>query len=213
MKHAHILFLKYPEAGRVKTRLAKDIGGEKVAEFYRLMTESIIMSCAVPDIDMLLFIEPYGRLADFQAWLGEDMKFYPQADGDLGERMHNALKTAMENGYDKCIITGSDIPQLNSDVIYEAFEQIQDAVIGGSDDGGYYLIGFRKDTLTDAVFTDMVWSTESVFTETMLRFENAGLKTAEIYKLSDIDDINDLRKLKCFIDEILAEAGIAVSEE
>jgi glycosyltransferase A (GT-A) superfamily protein (DUF2064 family) len=98
-------------------------------------------------------------------------------------------------------------------VIYEAFEQMQDAVIGGSDDGGYYLIGFRKDTLTDAVFTDMVWSTESVFTETMLRFENAGLKTAEIYKLSDIDDINDLRKLKCFIDEILAEAGIEVSEE
>jgi hypothetical protein len=47
----------------------------------------------------------------------------------------------------------------------------------------------------------------------MLRFENAGLKTAEIYKLSDIDDINDLRKLKCFIDEILAEAGIEVSEE
>jgi len=208
MKNAHILFLKYPEAGRVKTRLAKDIGADKAAEFYRLLTESIIMSCAVPDIDMLLFIEPYERLADFQAWLGDDMKFYPQTNGDLGKRMYEALRVAMKEGYDNCIITGSDIPQLNSDVIHEALEKMQDAVIGKSYDGGYYLIGFRKETLTDAVFTDMEWSTESVFTETMLRFENAGLKTAETYTLSDIDDINDLKKMKDFIEEILTETGI-----
>jgi len=208
MKNTHILFLKYPEAWRVKTRLAKDIGADKAAEFYRLLTESIIMSCVVPDIDMLLFIEPYERLADFQAWLGDDMKFYPQTDGDLGKRMYEALRVAMEEGYDKCVITGSDIPQLNSDVIYEALEKMQDAVIGKSNDGGYYLIGFRKETLMDAVFTDMEWSTESVFEETMLRFENAGLKTAKTYTLSDIDDINDLKKMKDFIEEILTETGI-----
>lgn len=210
MKPAHILFLKYPEAGKVKTRLAKDIGDEKATELYKQLSENIIMSCAVPDVDMLIFISPYDRLADFKNWLGDELKYYPQADTDLGTRMFEAFQTAFTEGYNKCVLTGSDIPALNADVIYDALEKMDDAVIGKAKDGGYHLIGFKKDTLTDEVFKDMEWSTERVFSETVLRFQKAGLSYANTYELGDIDDIKDLKELKPYIEEILENIGIKI---
>jgi len=212
MKRAHILFLKYPEAGKVKTRLAKDIGDEKAAELYKLMAEEIIFSCAVPDIDVLLFIEPFAKLDDFKRWLGDGFKYFPQADTDLGDRMFSALQTAFDEGYQSCVLTGSDIPDLNADVMYDAFEKIDDdnAVVGASKDGGYYLIGFNENNLTDKVFTNMQWSTERVFDETVLRFKKVGLGVKETYVLSDVDTITDLKNLKHSMSEILEAIGLTL---
>lgn len=193
--NAHILFIKYPEAGRVKTRLGADIGNDKAAALYKKMAENAVGP------DSLVFIEPYGRLEDFREWLG-DRQFFAQEGGDLGERMFNALKKAFEMGYDRCVLTGSDIPGLTSEIIHDALENMQDASIGETFDGGYYLIGFRRETLTDSIFHRMPWSTDIVFPKTMHIFESMGYSVYRTRKLRDLDTADDLRFFPEIADEL-----------
>jgi glycosyltransferase A (GT-A) superfamily protein (DUF2064 family) len=70
-----------------------------------------------------------------------------------------------------------------------------DAVIGPADDGGYYLIGFRKNTFTPGIFHDMVWSTSTVFRMTMDKLHDASRKVHMLPELTDVDTVEDLKKL------------------
>lgn len=209
-KNAHIIFLKYPESGKVKTRLGESIGHSKAAEFYRLLVEKILMATVDSTTDILLFIEPYEKLNKFKDWLGGSFKYYPQEQSDLGERMFKALETAFSEGYDKCILTGSDIPELNSDITSDAFEKLDesDAVLGRAEDGGYYLIGFNKNKLTDKVFKGIKWSCENVFDETMRVFNQINYIVIHTEILSDLDTLEDLESMRENLREIIGSTGV-----
>lgn len=176
--NAHIIFVKYPEPGKVKTRLGKTVGYEKASAIYKRIAENLInKSCKT--CDTMVFIEPYSRLEDFKDWIG-DKRFLPQTGSDLGERMYNALQYAFDAGYGKAVLTGSDIPGLNSSIIKDAFSLLdeRDAVIGKAEDGGYYLIGFSFDTFTDRAFSNINWSTDIVFSQTMNILKKIGYSAA-----------------------------------
>jgi len=197
-ENAHLIVVKYPQAGKVKTRLGKHIGDQKAADLYKSLVESLINnSNTSSSYDIIVFIEPYKKLADFNKWLGDSVQYLPQSEGDIGERMQSAFCQAFELGYKKCVLTGSDIPDLNHYIIEDAFNKLDHhkAVIGKAFDGGYYLIGFNQDTFTDTIFENISWSTDIVFAQTMQIFQNIGYDIAEVECLRDLDDIEDYHRL------------------
>lgn len=194
---AHLIFIKYPEPGKVKTRLAKTIGAEKAADIYKSLAEKTLRTTLSENWDTLIFIEPYHRLSDFREWLGSEHTYLPQKGFGLGERMFTALREGFDMGYKRCVLTGSDIPRLNADTVSDGLGGLikKDASVGPASDGGYYLIGFRQNTLTERIFIDIEWSTGTVFEKTMAKLGSADLDVHLTAELSDLDDESDLAKL------------------
>jgi hypothetical protein len=177
------IMIKYPEPGKVKTRLAKDMGNERAAHIYRQTAELILANTVPPE-----------RLKDFTAWLpGEQLAL--QQGADVGERMDNAIRDLLKMGAKKAVITGADIPDLSDEIIETAFRKLDqvDIVIGPAKDGGYYLIGMKS--RHPAIFQDIPWSTGKVLEETMRIIEKLQLKCALITTLSDLDTADDYKRL------------------
>jgi len=115
-----------------------------------------------------------------------------QVKGDLGERMSNAFKLALETNK-KAIIIGSDCPKINPTIINQAAQLLdhKDIVIGPTYDGGYYLLGMKKAHIN--LFKNMTWSNDKVFENTIDRIKESNLSHAELERLSDLDNIQDLQ--------------------
>ena len=130
-------------------------------------------------------------------WLGQGYRAFPQNGDDLGDRMENAFEHVFSDGVEDALLIGSDIPGLTAEVINEAFNALlkNEAVIGPASDGGYYLIGFKKGSFEPNIFHDMIWSTKTVFRETMDRLHEASLKVHVLPELTDVDTVDDLKTL------------------
>lgn len=194
---AHAIFLKLPVAGNVKTRLGKTIGMEKAAEIYKKLAEKNIFDCISNKYDTFFCIEPYSELNHFKNWLGTDNKFINQCGFDLGDRMINCFYEIFEFGYDKCIISGSDIIGLSAKIIEPAFIELEsaDCVIGPAEDGGYYMLGFKSSSFEISLFKNMEWSTDKVYNESISRLLKSGRTYAATLILPDIDTEDDLKKI------------------
>ena len=190
MKAALIIFLKYPELGRSKTRLAKDIGNENALKVYIELLEHTQLISRQLKIDKYLFYDKV--TANKMPW-GDDIYHTAyQIESDLGGRMQNAFEQLFLKGYERLVIIGSDCYELTQEIIEQAFELLNtsDAVIGPAKDGGYYLLGLRK--LIPQLFSDVAWSTDEVFSATVKTLENLNLIYSITPILSDIDTIEDL---------------------
>jgi rSAM/selenodomain-associated transferase 1 len=192
-ENAFILFLKYPKRGCVKTRLADALGHDLAYELYLCFLADIAaMTHHVNAQTMIVYSGPTGMsFPDFPG-----AKCLLQRGSDIGERMHFAFQDVFALGFERCVLVGSDIPDLPAGMINDAFEILRsvDMVLGPSTDGGYYLVGCRPDSLRPSVFSGIPWSTASVFSETLKRITEAGLESAELPPWSDIDELADLRK-------------------
>ena len=189
-----LLFIKAPEKGTVKSRLSKKIGEDAALDIYKCLVQDTLKtldSCQYPF--RVIFWPPHsgGIVKD---WLGEAYSYLPQQGEDLGERMKNALIQAFAGNLEKVLVIGSDIPDLTASLISGAFDALDncDAVIGPSVDGGYYLIGFNRDSFLPDVFHGMAWGTESVFNQTMDVLKMSGLRVHVLKELMDIDTFDDL---------------------
>src|SRR5512135_2282595 len=122
-KNLYGLLAKYPEPGKVKTRLALDIGAEGAAGIYRTIAERVFIKTsplAGTDFERVIFYSPSGAKARFEQWLPGE-KLLLQNGRDIGEIMWNAIKDLFESGATKAVLTGVDIPDINRDVIEDAF--------------------------------------------------------------------------------------------
>jgi len=185
--------IKYPDQGRVKTRLAGDIGTERAALICRQMTERVMMQ-TIPvagGYERFVFYDPPERVQNFLSWLPHE-KFIAQTGSDVGQRMDNAIRYLLENGAEKAVITGTDIPDLTNRIVMQAFEILDhaDVVVGPAHDGGYYLIGMKSPM--SELFCNIPWSTRNVFSETVRTLKHAGKSYGVLPVLSDLDTIGDL---------------------
>lgn len=189
-----LIFVKYPEPGMVKTRLAKSIGSENAALLYRKMAESIIYDLSKStDYRKIIFFDPPQRKNDVTRWLKIDgLSFIVQEGNSLGEKMSNAFSHAFSLGAPKAVIIGTDCPQITTQTIAKAFEKLEtsEVVIGPSSDGGYYLLGLRR--LIPEVFCNIDWSTDLVFDQTMKKLRGNGIKSECLEMLRDVDTVEDL---------------------
>lgn len=189
------IFIKYPEPGKVKTRLARDVGKEKAAEVCKHLVEKAMHTTRPSgnDFDRVIFYDPPDRLRDFARWFpGEH--FIQQRGRDVGERMDNAIRDLLNRGAKKAVVTGADIPDLTAVIILEAFAVLDhaDVAIGPATDGGYYLIGMKAPH--PEIFRDIIWSTDTVLEESISRIRQSGWTCRAVQTLSDIDTLEDYHR-------------------
>lgn len=187
-----ILFIRNPVRGKVKTRLAASIGNEKALEIYRFLLDHTRRTALEVEAQRMLFYSE--NITQNDEWDEAFFEKHLQHHGDLGERMHQAFQKAFEAGTQKVVIAGSDCPELDADILNQAFDLLDthDTVLGPSDDGGYYLLGLK--TPAPELFENMVWSTETVAAETLTRLKNTGKSCALLPVLNDIDTEEDWNK-------------------
>ena len=194
-----LLFTRYPDAGKTKTRLIPELGADGAALLQKRLTERMIGQSKLLkqhlDIDTIVHYSG-GSKEKMTSWL-ESMDSVEQASGDLGQKMQAAFVHAFDGGAEKVVLIGSDIPDINADLLQQAFTSLltKEVVIGPSEDGGYYLIGLvakNAARLLPMLFYAMHWSTEDLFATTVNRLEKAGFDVAVLPKLRDIDFPADL---------------------
>jgi len=192
---ALIVFARLPVEGKAKTRLAKDIGDKNAASFYRVCAEHLfseVRETKKPGVDLFLFYSNRVEADRIKEWVGDDFSFYAQIGDDLGIRMLNAFDSVFKIGYEKIIIVGTDVPEMNSGLLEEAFSELDknDFVIGQSTDGGYYLLGMKF--LTEDIFKGINWGTATVFNSTINMLDRKKVRYSILKKLIDIDTKQDL---------------------
>ena len=198
------VFFKNPVAGQVKTRLARRLGDEQALAAYRAMAADLLSNLE----PLREIVVPYFDSLPAEGSSLFSEKRRPEADAgcagiriqqgrDLGERMAGAFRELFAEGVDEVLLIGSDIPQIDSFLIAGYFQALQahDVVIGPAADGGYYLIGFSRESFAEELFEGIDWSTERVYRQTLERARSAGLSVHSGPTLRDIDTYEDLESL------------------
>lgn len=191
-----IFYVKWPQKGKVKTRLAREIGSDYAVDLYRCFILDLTDTLKKLSQDVILCYSPIDSETVFRSWLGDRFRYSPQSDGDLGIRMKRSFIQEFENGYERVVLIGSDTPDLPAETLKQAFTELEetDAVIGPAVDGGYWLIGFRSSGFYPGVFEGISWSTETVLAETMKRFRQKTVPVAVLLQRRDIDTLDSLSK-------------------
>jgi uncharacterized protein len=179
------VFLRNPVLGKVKTRLANQVGEQQALIIYHQLLDIAFATLQKIEEDVILFLTDHTE--DF---IDQPYEKLLQSDGDLGAKMLSAFEN-LTKGYVSVVLIGSDCPYLTPSLIKEAFEKLDksDLVLGPSLDGGYYLIGMN--TPHPTIFDNIEWSTETVFTQTIERITKADLTYALLETLGDIDYYED----------------------
>ena len=194
--NALIVFLKYPETKKVKTRLEKSIGARQATELYRETASFVADSFSgSKEWKTFFFYTPEERKKEIFEWLGDRDAFFFAQDGEsLGQRMSHAFAKCFSLGFRNVVIIGTDCVMITEEDVETAFSLLSggkfEAVLGPATDGGYYLLGLCRET--DAVFQDIRWSTSRVFKETEKRMGENGLRHAVMRELADIDEEKDI---------------------
>lgn len=191
MNRLLLVFVKNPELGRVKTRLAKSIGDEAaLTVYFRLLKRTRKVAQDV-GCDVAVY---YARFIDQEdEWDNDKFQKYVQEGPDIGARMSNAIRGGLQD-YDQVCLVGGDIYDLSAEVINDGFSQLEkhDVVIGPAEDGGYYLIGMTKPN--EEIFKLEQWSVPEVFDNTIGLIKKEGLTYATLKVLNDIDNIEDAKR-------------------
>lgn len=192
--HRILLFVRAPQRGHVKTRLAKQLGADITLALYRSFVEDIITTLKSGSYPTAVFYTPEDQGASVQAWLGKHARCHPQIGTDLGRRMQTAFILTFCEPVAYAVLIGSDFPDLDIEIIHEAFRALRenDVVVGPATDGGYYLIGFQKDALNADVFQGIQWGSRKVWQQTLDQIEHADLTYHTLPVWQDIDTYEDL---------------------
>lgn len=188
-----VIFIKNPELGKVKTRLAKSLGDKKALTVYKQLLNYTRKLCAEFPASRLLFYSNF--IDENDDWPKDVFQKHKQEGSDLGERMLHAFQFALSK-HSKTIIIGSDCAELTTAHLETAFNELEhhDFVIGPAKDGGYYLLGMK--TAEERLFRDKIWSTENVFEQTIQDIKMLDKSYFTLPNLRDTDYLEDWEKIK-----------------
>jgi uncharacterized protein len=182
-----VLFARFPVAGECKTRLIPAVGAAGAADIHRHLTQRTVSVLRQSGQQIILAYTGAER-DDFAQWLGDDIAYVRQAEGDLTDKLLACLNPA------PVLFFGADTPDLSAEIVGEAINALltHDVVLGPAEDGGYYLIGMRR--ALPQLLTDMPWSTDQVMPETLRRLSHMGIEPVILATLSDCDRPEDLAR-------------------
>lgn len=195
MKETLIIFSRYPEPGKTKTRMIPALGAEGAANLQRRLSEYTLKQARnlrqLRNIEIAVYFAG-GDIYLMQEWLKDDVRYYEQAEGDLGLKMQSAFADSFAKNKERVVIIGIDCPGVDNNILESAFKGLQnyDLVLGEAEDGGYYLIGLNQ--LVPELFTNISWGTDRVFATTKNIAEKLNLTLAYLPILRDIDRPEDL---------------------
>lgn len=192
-----LVFAKAPVAGRVKTRLSPPLPPDAAALLYEACLRDVVALCARERARLEVWYDDHGSARDYFAH-EFTVAIHAQSSGDLGHRMSDAFERSFNDGAQRVIIVGSDVPTLPESVLNAAVDGLREAemVIGPTLDGGYYLVGLTAAVWPRArsLFSDLEWSTPTVFRGTVERAAQARLDLRVLPGWYDVDTINDVRQ-------------------
>lgn len=190
-----IIFTRFPEAHKTKTRLIPALGPEGAAVLQYEMTRHTLRWARQLRSDLALSVEVRfegGDAIRMRDRFGSGFSFRPQGPGDLGRRMARAVQEGCRSGARRTVVMGTDCPDISPQLVLTAFDRLitHDLVLGPAADGGYYLIGLRRPELE--LFSDIDWGTEHVLVETLIRAQQLALSVSQLETLSDVDRPEDI---------------------
>ncbi len=195
--HALIVFVKNPEPGKVKTRIAQVVGNDKAIDIYtKLLHYTASLS---ESISCERYVYYFPLTLEQDMFSNEHFHKELQTKGDLGIKMQQAFTEILAK-HKRAVIIGSDCAELSKADIERAFDELEehDVVIGPARDGGYYLLGMNH--LQLFLFKDMPWSSDQLLDETIMKIQDRGLTYSLLNMKSDIDFIEDWEAQKHLIE-------------
>ena len=191
-----IIFTRYPEPGKTKTRLIPILGTQGAADLQRQMTEHAINRVrgfvTRRPVEMEVRYEG-GNRELMEKWLGTSVSYRAQGGGDLGTRMQRAFSEAFQQGCSRVVIMGTDCPGVTGVIARAGFDLLNqfDLVLGAAEDGGYYLIGLGQEM--EQLFHDMPWGTSEVRARTVEAANQLELRVVSLDLLVDVDRAEDFK--------------------
>jgi hypothetical protein len=190
MRRHLVIFGREPLPGRVKRRLADDIGFERAAEIYALLLAHALAVARDSGLPWTLSLAERPS-ADWAGRL-ERTRWEVQAGRDLGQRLWQTFASHIQGGADQVVIVGSDCPAVTVRHLRRSFRRLEAhrAVVGPARDGGYWLIG-QQGPAAD-LFSGIPWSSPRTLDATRQRLGALKLSWAELETLADVDTAADL---------------------
>ena len=185
-KEQLIVFVKAPRLGQVKTRLAQEIGAVAACDAYLRLVAQVLAN--IHDIKSVqLRYSPDNSAKEIESWLKAGWECRPQRSGDLGDRLNRAFEEGFHEKYKKIVIIGSDCPEVTKADIVDAWTALDnsDVVLGPAFDGGYWLIGLKRNA--HRLFQDIAWSSTTVLEDTLKRAEEEGMTVKLLQQRRDVD--------------------------
>jgi len=200
MRSALVVMARSPKIGEVKTRLGRDIGAERACRLYCAFLHDIDARFAAGRRTLVWAFDPPDT--DFAAQTRTAARCMPQRGEHLGERMWHVFQALCDEGFDRVIMIGADVPHVRDEWLDEAEMQLDaaDVVLGPTDDGGYYLVAMRA---PHDIFSGIAMSTERVLEKTRRKAAASGLRVHLLPRCFDVDEGRDLVRLR----EVLRHAG------
>jgi rSAM/selenodomain-associated transferase 1 len=195
-----LVFARLPELGKVKTRLAADVGDERALAIYEAMLRDLIgnIGNSTPDTEIEFMWPPTAGAngaALRSAFAHHSVAM--QTGPNLGDRLSMALSERFFfHRTEKIVVIGADDPALTRDLIDRAFALLDSCeyVLGPAADGGYYLVGCRALSFDPVVFQDIDWGTSTVLAATLQRIASLNQTVALLPERYDIDVVEDLKR-------------------
>lgn len=188
-KNGLIIFTRIPEAGKTKTRLQSKLSKEECANLHKCFLKDIYdLFVNLNDIDIIICHTEEGDLNILKNIFYKENLYIKQYGNNLNEKMYNAIKEVLSLKYNKCVLIGADIPEINKNDIISAFNLLKnnDFVFGASYDGGYYLVGMKE-------ANDIIFKSGSGNLKDIINIVEANnLKYGLVSKKYDIDEYEDL---------------------
>ena len=185
-----IIFTRNPELGKVKTRLAKDVGDQSALEIYEFLLKHTVS--VTKDLEFAKEVHYSEEIQHNDIWDEDIYIKKSQIEGGLGEKMEHAFLSGFKNGYENIIIIGSDLYDLNRKELEEAFKALEtfEYVLGPAEDGGYYLLGMN--IFNQKIFKNKAWGTDTVLRDTLIDLKDQQIRLLD--ERNDIDVYEDIKE-------------------
>lgn len=194
MKNKIIYFVKSPELGRVKTRLAASVGNHKAFAIYNLLLKKNWQILKKTEAHLTVEFTPSHKRDQIMEFFPEAAEYSEQSGKTKGDRMAFAFLKAINPEIEKVLLIRSDLADLQEQDIATAFLQLDenDIAMGPALNGGYYLIGFNRKTFETAYFQKIDWEKDDIFTATADLIRDSGNSIYTLPQRIDIDTIDDI---------------------
>lgn len=192
-----VVFARWPEAGKVKTRLMPPLSPEQARDLHQAMLLDALEAGreAGADRRYLYWADPPSDRPWSDAAREAGYVESLQRGRDLGARLEAAFDDLLTSPAARVVVMGTDCPELSRALLDEAFHRLEDhdLVLGPTDDGGYYLVGLARPA--PQLFRNVRWGSATVLATTLARARDDGLRTAQLAALADVDTPADLERL------------------
>jgi rSAM/selenodomain-associated transferase 1 len=188
------LFVRHPVPGRVKTRLACDLGPVDACHLYRAIVSDVLAALGACGLPLYLFHDGQNAAGLPPEWVAAAEETLPQAGASLGKRMSAAFEYLFSIGRQQVILVGSDIPGIDAPLLQSAVAALaeHDVIISPAFDGGYCLVASSLGRFNDAIFHAIPWSSSRVLDKTLETCMALRLSYTLLDTRQDIDTLDDV---------------------